>query len=199
MSFSEFLNSRRKAAKALVAELRKDFAYASILGADIKSKSVRVDRNTSNISTGRDTECGFVVKLSDGKLIYEYSLDDICGDIPALAQSITAAFRLNARLTDSAIGNLKLTDEPLVQSFCRPSDLGSFSDDQLLEACIQNRALCRRSDFLYLSQGQGYITHLYGACGASYILGHYLAVLRIRYSASLLPLKARDNRLTEAF
>ena len=40
---------------------------------------------------------------------------------------------------DSAVGNLNLTDETLVQSFCRPSDLGSFSDDQLLEACIQNR------------------------------------------------------------
>ena len=139
MGFSEFLNSRRNDAKALIGELRKQFQYASILGSDIKSKSVRVDRNTSNISTGRDTECGFVVKLSDGKLIYEYSLDDISGDIPALARSIADAFRLNAKLMDSAVGNLNLTDEPLVQSFCRPSDLGNFSDDQLLEACIQNR------------------------------------------------------------
>lgn len=139
MSFSEFLNSRRKDAKALVAELRKDFAYASILGADIKSKSVRVDRNTSGISTGRDTECGFVLKLSDGKLIYEYSLDDIGGDIPALAQTITNAFRLNAKLMDCAVGNLNLTDEPLVQSFCRPSDLCSFTDNQILDACVKSR------------------------------------------------------------
>ncbi len=139
MSFSEFLNSRRKDAKALVAELRKDFAYASILGSDIKSKTVRVDRNTTNISTGRDTECGFVIKLSDGKLIYEYSLDDICGDIPALAQNIKNAFRLNAKLQSSAVGNLKLTDEPLVQSFSRPTDLHSYTDDQLLAACTENR------------------------------------------------------------
>ena len=117
MRFSEFLDSRRKDAKALVSELRKEFAYASVLGSDIKSKSVRVDRNTSGISTGRDTECGFVIKLSDGKLIYEYSLDDISGDIPALAQNITNAFRLNAKLMDRAVGNLNLTDEPLVQSF----------------------------------------------------------------------------------
>ena len=139
MSFSKFLDSRRKDAKALVAELRKDFQYASILGSDIKSKNIRVDRNTSNISTGRDTECGFVIKLSDGKLIYEYSLDDISGDIPALAQTITNAFHLNAKLMDCAVGNLNLTDEPLVQSFCRPSDLHNYSDYQLLEVCIQNR------------------------------------------------------------
>ena len=139
MGFSEFLNSRRSDAKALVCQLKKQFAYARILGSDIKSKAIRVDRNTSNISTGRDTECGFVIKLSDGKLIYEYSLDDISGDIPALAQNITDAFRLNAKLLDSAVGNLNLTDEPLFQSFCRPSDLDNFSDDQLLDMCIQNR------------------------------------------------------------
>jgi len=139
MSFSVFLNSRRDDAKALVCELKKDFQYVSILGSDIKSKAIRVDRNTTNISAGRDTECGFVIKLSDGNLIYEYSMDDISGDISALAQKISEAFRLNAKLMQSAVGNLNLSDEPLVQSFCRPSDLNEYSDNQILEVCIQNR------------------------------------------------------------
>ena len=139
MSFSEFLDSRRSDAKALICELKKDFQYASILGSDIKSKTIRVDRNTSNISTGRDTECGFVIKLSDGKLIYEYSLDDIRGDIPMLARKITSAFRLNSKLMLSSVGNLNLTDEPLVQSFSRPSDLHTYSDNQILDACVKNR------------------------------------------------------------
>lgn len=139
MSFSPFLESRRESAKALVTELRKEFRYASVLGADIQSKNIRVDRNTSNISTGRDTECGFVIKLSDGKLIYEYSLDDIGGDIPALAKKISGAFGLNAKLKSCAVGSLNLTDEPLTESFCRPSDLGNYTDDQLLAVCIENR------------------------------------------------------------
>jgi len=139
MSFSVFLNSRRDDAKALVCELKKDFQYVSILGSDIKSKAIRVDRNTTNISAGRDTECGFVIKLSDGNLIYEYSMDDISGDISALAQKISEAFRLNAKLMQSPVGNLNLSDEPLVQSFCRPSDLNEYSDNQILEVCIQNR------------------------------------------------------------
>ena len=119
--------------------MKKDFQYVSILGSDIKSKAIRVDRNTTNISAGRDTECGFVIKLSDGNLIYEYSMDDISGDISALAQKISEAFRLNAKLMQSAVGNLNLSDEPLVQSFCRPSDLNEYSDNQILEVCIQNR------------------------------------------------------------
>ena len=50
MGFSEFLNSRRATAKELVACLRKHYAYASVLGVDVKARSVRVDRNTSGIS-----------------------------------------------------------------------------------------------------------------------------------------------------
>ena len=64
MAFSEFLTSRRAAARALVTALQAHFAYVSVLGVDVKAKTIRVDRNTSGISNGRDTECGFVVKMS---------------------------------------------------------------------------------------------------------------------------------------
>ena len=119
MGFSEFLNSRRAPAKALAAELRKHFAYVSILGADVKAKAVQVTRNTSTISPGRDTECGFVVKMSNGSVFYEYSLDDITGDIPALAETIVDAFQLNASLLGNTIGAVRLSDEPMVKSFAR--------------------------------------------------------------------------------
>ena len=85
MAFSKFLDAKRQDCKNLVAELRKSFAYVSVLGVDIKTTGIRVDRNTSNIGPGRDTECGFVVKMHNGTVFYEYSLDDISGDIPTLA------------------------------------------------------------------------------------------------------------------
>ena len=66
MAFSKFLDLRRQDCKALVAELRKTFAYVSVLGVDIKTTSIRVDRNTSGIGPGADTECGFVVKMHNG-------------------------------------------------------------------------------------------------------------------------------------
>jgi len=135
MGFSIFLNSRRENAKNLVAELKKSFTYVSVLGADIKAKSIRVDCRSSGINTGRDTECGFVIKMSDGKVFFEYSLDDIAGDIPALAEKIVDAFKVNESLLDNTIGNVNLSDEPLVQSFSRDSDLDQYSEDQILDFC----------------------------------------------------------------
>ena len=52
MSFSEFLASRRDAARALVGELRKHFAYVSILGTDVAGTWVTANRNTASISEG---------------------------------------------------------------------------------------------------------------------------------------------------
>ncbi len=135
MGFSKFLNSRRESSKALVSELRKHFTYVSILGSDIKAKAVRADRNSSSISSGRDTECGFVVKMSDGKVFFEYSLDDICGDIAALAEKIAAAFQINEALCGNTIGNVALSDEPLVQSFGRSNDFKVYSENQMLDFC----------------------------------------------------------------
>ena len=88
MAFSQYLDSKRADMKALVKELRKSFSYASVLGVDIRSSAIRADRNTSGINPGRDTECGFVVKMYNGNVFYEYSLDDISGDMTALAKTI---------------------------------------------------------------------------------------------------------------
>ena len=143
MSFSQFLDARREAAKALVAELRKDFVYVSVLGADIKARSIRVDRNVSNILVGWDTECGFVVKLSNGSVFFEYSLDDIAGDGKALASKIAGAFAMNEALQNSTIGAVQLGDEPLVRSFERPGDLENYTEQQLLDFCkdLRDRTL----------------------------------------------------------
>lgn len=135
MSFSEFLRSRTGDAKALVAQLRQHFDYVSVLGVDVKAKSIRVNKNTALISAGRDTECGFVVKMSNGSVFFEYSLDDIRGDVSALTGTIVSAFRLNEALAGNTVGNVHLTDEPLVQSFSRDSDLTAYTDDQILSFC----------------------------------------------------------------
>ena len=149
MGFSEFLNSWRDAARGLVAQLRKRFDYVSVLGVDAKAKTVQVNRNTSNISAGRDTECGFVVKLSSGSVFYEYSLDDIAGDTEALAEKIAGAFTLNAALLGNTIDPVTLSDEPLTRSFAREHDLADYSDQQLLDFCKnQCAALLGKSEHL---------------------------------------------------
>ena len=135
MQFSEFLNSRRENARALVSALEHQFDYVSILGSDIQAKSVRADKNTTNISYGFDTECGFVVKMIGQGVFFEYSLDDIDGDMNELAAKITAAFRVSKALKAPHVGDLRLPDEPLKKSFFRDSDICDYSDQQKLDFC----------------------------------------------------------------
>ncbi len=132
LGFSPFLNSRRVTALELVCELKRRYAYVSLLGVDVKARTIRADRNTSAISAGRDTECGFVVKIYDGRLFFEYSLDDISDNVSALADKISDAFQVSASLRASAAEKAPLPDEPLVQSFAREHDLADYTDDRLL-------------------------------------------------------------------
>ena len=132
MAFSKFLDAKRRDCKALFAELRKDFAYVSVLGVDIKTTAIRVDRNTASIGPGFDTECGFVVKMHNGTVFFEYSLDDISGDIPTLARKIADAV---ACKSGNTIAESTLPDEPLTQDFAREHDLADYTESQLLDFC----------------------------------------------------------------
>ena len=135
MSFSKYLDSKRGEIKQLVAELKKSFQYVSVLGVDIKATDISVDSNTSNIDPGSDMECGFVIKMSNGREFYEYSLDDISGDIPALAKEIASSLVLEDSLKTNIIDEVLLTDEPLVKSFIREGDFEKYTDKELLDFC----------------------------------------------------------------
>ena len=146
MAFSQFLSSRRSNCKALAAELKKTFTYVSVLGVDVKTSAIRVDKNTSSIGPGRDTECGFVVKMHNGSVFYEYALDDICGDIAALAEKIAKSVQTAQRNTISVP---VLPDEPLVQDFAREHDLNDYTEAQLLSFCkAQCSTLLGKSEHL---------------------------------------------------
>ena len=149
MSFSEFLNSRRADAKALVRELKKRYDYVSVLGVDVKARSISVSSKLTNIASGMDTECGFVIKAAGDGVFYEYSMDDIHGELDAVVAEIEKSFRFSAKLKATPIGVHDLPDEPLVQSFSRPSDLAAHSEEALLNYCRELRdSISERSGFL---------------------------------------------------
>ena len=150
MDFSKFLNSRREDCKALIAELGKSFRYVSILGSDIKSTGISVDRRSSNMGEGRLSECGFVIKMHNGKVFYEYSLDDVKGDKAELAKKITKALKVSDKLCADTVEVPVPADEPMVKSFSRESDDGVISDAEILEFCkkMRDTALERDERFL---------------------------------------------------
>lgn len=139
MQFSEFLNNKRADCKALISELSEKFEYVSILGSDVKSTAVSVNRRSSNIGEGNLSECGFVVKMHDGKAFYEYSLDDISGDKKALAEKIISALSIDKSLVENTVSVPCPSDEPMVKSFSRESDDGDISDEEILNFCTQMR------------------------------------------------------------
>ncbi len=132
MPFSEFLESRRADCRALVAELSKSFSYVGILASDVRSKSVFANRKMSDIGEGNISECGFVIKMQNGRSFFEYSLDDISGDKAALAKKIVESTRIAAALEDKQISVSAPADEPMVRSFERDCDFEQYSDEYLL-------------------------------------------------------------------
>ncbi|MBQ9196776.1 MAG: TldD/PmbA family protein [Clostridia bacterium] len=134
MPFSAFLNGRRDRCAALVDALGKRFQYVSVLGTDVRATMFRVDRKSSAIQDGRG-ECGFVIKMHDGRSFFEYALDDISEEPEALAKRIAQAVQADEGLQGRMISPGALKDEPLRQDFVRETDFDRYDDGQLLETC----------------------------------------------------------------
>ena len=134
MPFSAYLDGKRQDCKALVDALGRHFPYVSVLGTDVRATVVRADQRTSAVQEGGG-ECGFVVKMNDGKAFFEYSLDDISGDKEALAEKILQAVKVDSALQSRMISPAAVSDEPLQKDFLRETDFSDFSDVDMLNVC----------------------------------------------------------------
>ena len=139
MNFSEFLNSKRDDCKGLVEVLGKHFKYVSILGSDIRSTAISVNKVSSNIGEGNLSECGFVIKMHSGKAFFEYSLDDISGDKEALAEKIISDLAIDSSIAGNTVKVPCPIDEPMTESFSRESDDGELSGEEILKFCTEMR------------------------------------------------------------
>ena len=149
MSFSEYLNGKREICRELIAELGRTFSYVSILGTDVHATIYRTDRRSSAIRDG-EGECGFVIKMHNGKAFFEYSLDDLSGDIPALAEKIRRAVAISPSLEDRMIESTAVKDEPLRRDFIRETDFASYGDSDILSYCseLRDRLLAKDNRFV---------------------------------------------------
>ena len=68
--FSTFLQENREKLKELLSELQKEYKYVSILGSDVKTMNYMANKMATSIDEGRDSERGFVVKMSNGKAFF---------------------------------------------------------------------------------------------------------------------------------
>ena len=133
--FDKFLESRKAACKALAEKLQESFSYVGILGSHVLSSAIRVNRKTSSVGELPESDCGFVIKLNDGGIFYEYSLDDIGEDTDALAEKIIKEIKLGKSLECRAISIEAIPSGSLEKHFERETDTNNYSDAQLLEFC----------------------------------------------------------------
>lgn len=147
MSFSSFLNSKRQIIKELIKELNKEFRYVSVLGVDSKTTSISANKKSSNISD--DSEIGFVIKMTNNKGFYEYSIDDISNDVKSLAKTIINSIKIEESLENNLSDTKLNRDEKLIKSFERESDFNKYSEAYLLDYCTDlKNQLLNKSDNL---------------------------------------------------
>ena len=132
MKFSKFLASRKDSAKKLVEILGKSYQEVSILGTQVFSTNYVTTKNTTSISSSKDEECGFVVKLNNGKAFYEYSTNDIL-DVDFIVNKVKDEFTFNNSELESMIEVKPLNDEKLVKAFSRDTDFDKYTDDDIIK------------------------------------------------------------------
>ena len=117
--FSAYLNSLRGGLRELIALLRRDYDYVSVLATDSQGLSVSISRRARSVSSETmTTERGVVVRVCRGGLYSEYALNTFDPAEPeAAAEEIRAAFA-RQRAALEAVGaevyeTAVLADEPL--------------------------------------------------------------------------------------
>lgn len=130
--FSSYLLSKKDLLKELVKELSKEFKYVSILGTDIKGLKVISRKQTQSVSDDPFNERGFVVKMTNDDIFYEYSLDNVSDDIKSLAKKIIEESKISSKLKTKAIKRFDINEEVLERDFIRESDISSYSSKDLL-------------------------------------------------------------------
>lgn len=132
--YSTYLSSKHDLCKELVNRLQSRYAYVSILGKHITGNTIRVSSVNTSVGETFEAQCGFVVKLYNGKTYAEYSFSDITQDnMDYLVSEIENKLSLSERLMDNHVNMTVMSDEPLKKDFSCPMEGREFSIPEIIE------------------------------------------------------------------
>lgn len=118
--YSSYLKSRHDLCKKLVSTLEKDYEYVSVLGKHVTGSQIRVTSAATAVNDTNEKQCGFVVKLFNGKTCAEYSFSDINEDnFDEIVKNIKEKTSISKELLDEHVNLGKMSDEKLVKDFQR--------------------------------------------------------------------------------
>lgn len=133
MAFSKFLDANISQLRLLIKELHKTFEYVSILGTDVKSVGYVTNIKGQSINDALSKEKGFVCKMTNGGVFYEYSFDKIEPNIEKFAIKIIKSIKLDDELLNNQIKSNIPSDEELWKAFERRNDFNEVSEEELLD------------------------------------------------------------------
>lgn len=129
--FSKYLKKKKPLLKELLAILLEKYEYVSILGTDVFGKAYSVNRSSTSVGDGRGQECGFVIKVYDRGMYFEYAinkinkndLDKIVEEVNKLASNKTANKQIQIGI---------LQEEELTQSFVRKNVGKKYQTEEII-------------------------------------------------------------------
>lgn len=131
--FSRYLKSKHDICKQLVDRLGEKYAYVSLLGKQIEGENVRVTTFNTSINDTMESQCGFVVKVYDGKAYSEYSFSDIDeNSIDEIENSVIETVKVLDDDTFVHVDGAVLEDELLKQDFVREMDSKPYPVNEII-------------------------------------------------------------------
>ena len=145
--FSKYLESKHDLCRELINRLQDKFPYISILGKHISGDNIRLSTFNVSIGDSMEKQCGFVVKIYNGKCYSEYSFSDITKDsIDQIEKDIVNKTKLNDALINNHVDGKIIPDEPLIKSFSRELTGKKLSTEELVNKLTEYKNEFHKKD-----------------------------------------------------
>ena len=129
--FSSYLTKKKKIVKTLVDKLSNSFEYVSVLGTDVKSTRIRVDKKVTNVTPSSISESGFVVKVKGKETYFEYSINEIDEkNVDSIVEKILDGANKKHSVTPVKAGLIE--DEPMKKNFVRKDNGRLYQEDEII-------------------------------------------------------------------
>lgn len=129
--FSKYLKKKKPLVKKLVDTLGQTYEYVSCLATDVQGTRIRVNKSVTNVNPSDITEAGYVVKVYNHKIYFEYSFNELSEkNLDALVTEIKNEASKN--IQEQTVSTKVLEEEPLVKDFIRTNYGKDFEVNELI-------------------------------------------------------------------
>ena len=129
--FSKYLKKKKPLLKELLDKLLEQYEYVSILATHVFGKTYSVNRSSTSVGDGRAAECGFVIKVYDKGMYFEYATNKINKkDIDKVIDEVNKLASHKTTNEQIQIGVIK--EEEITESFIRKNVGKKYQTEEIV-------------------------------------------------------------------